>query len=219
MREHIAPWVRARGGLLRVLGTDWRGAVICNEAHSLSREAQDALKDLLEQCASSVRFIFTTNWLDNLDGAIRSRCEVIEMQAPPFEERVRFLGSVLAEEGIEADPLAVTDCAFAYEDMRELLRGPTRGLHVRGLSVARCSCQLARARLCRDGGFGRNTVTWRSSKGTASAGRPQRLVRSITSPGEARPLASCGSRHARVPCGTASPAGLLDIPPNLQAQW
>jgi hypothetical protein len=122
VRDQVIPWVRSRGGLFRILGGDWRGMVLFSEADGLTAEAQAVLKDAMEQYASTTAFVFTTNSIDKLNEALRSRCMVIEMRNPPFEERVRVLSKVLEREGIESDPFSLVEFASAHCDMRVLLR-------------------------------------------------------------------------------------------------
>lgn len=48
LRDQVMPWVRSRGGLMRVAGVDCRGLVIFSEADGLTTEAQMVLKDAME---------------------------------------------------------------------------------------------------------------------------------------------------------------------------
>lgn len=132
VRDTVMPWVRARGGLWRVLGADWHGMALFSEADGLTPEAQATLKDAMETYAATTAFVFTTNSLDKLDRAIRSRCQTIEMRVPPFEERLRILSAVLESERIEADPFVAVEFAEAYEDMRELLRAAQDSIAIHG---------------------------------------------------------------------------------------
>lgn len=140
------PWLRVGGGLWRHMEANWKGLVIFSEADGLTAEAQAMLRDPLESYTATTRFIFTTNSLDNLDEAIRSRCKRIEMGPPPFEERVRILSAVLANERVEVPPLTIVRFAEAHEDMREMLRDAQDSILAHGeLRVARNDAVNAQA--------------------------------------------------------------------------
>ncbi len=98
--------------------------LIFEEASALSRDAQVALRVPMDEYADHCRVIFIMNDPPSkFDGAIISRCQVIEMRAPPVEECVRVLGNVLREEGISMAPAAMEKLVSEHYkwDFRKLL--------------------------------------------------------------------------------------------------
>jgi len=137
IRERVLPWMEVRGGLLAFGDPTWRGLVIFSEAAGLTPEAQDALKDPLEQYEDRIRVIFTTNDLNGLNAALQSRCTVISMGPPPVDECARYLGGVLEAEGVAATPhevLAFTVNHFggASGDLRGLLQDAQNSVLIHG---------------------------------------------------------------------------------------
>lgn len=123
IRDRVIPWMKVYhfAGVVGGVRTS-SAAAILSEADGLSAEAQGALKDPMESFGAQCMIIFTTNAVDDLDAAMRSRCRVIEMEPPPLKERARVLERVLAAEGHEIDGDLVLQFADRYTDMRELLR-------------------------------------------------------------------------------------------------
>jgi DNA polymerase III delta prime subunit len=77
--------------------------VIFNEAENLSEEAQNALRELIENVEKRCKFIFMTNRIEKIDKAIQSRCMLIEIKDPPVADVQRFMENILREEGISYD--------------------------------------------------------------------------------------------------------------------
>lgn len=72
--------------------------VILDEADRLDPRAQDALKGIIDQYGSFVRFIVTTNHFDKLDGGIKSRCHCMEIgECSPHQWLPRARGIMVAE--------------------------------------------------------------------------------------------------------------------------
>lgn len=74
------------------------------ESEKLTSHAQEALKDVIEEYNENCKFIFTTNDIHKLNGAIRSRC--VEIHIKPTEENkvdmYKRIWYILNEENIEA---------------------------------------------------------------------------------------------------------------------
>lgn len=107
--------------------------IILNEAERFSREAQQALRDLIEDPPvpdavgpqghrAPGRFLLVTNNLKKIQKPLQSRCKTVEFPYPPTKERARVLRRVLDAEGVEYDQDEIQDHAAAHEDMRDLLR-------------------------------------------------------------------------------------------------
>ncbi|WP_161539649.1 AAA family ATPase [Paramagnetospirillum kuznetsovii] len=74
--------------------------VIIDEAEQLTRPAQLALKGVLDDFARNAMFIFTTNYINNLDGGIQGRTQIFQFDPPPAMRLVPFVKRVLKSEGL-----------------------------------------------------------------------------------------------------------------------
>ncbi|TEB34576.1 P-loop containing nucleoside triphosphate hydrolase protein [Coprinellus micaceus] len=73
--------------------------VIINEADSLSRDAQAALRRTMEKYMSNMRIILCANSTSRLIAPIRSRCLLIRVAAPNSEEMSHVLDNVARRAG------------------------------------------------------------------------------------------------------------------------
>ena len=73
--------------------------VIMGEADGMSKEAQDSLKEVIEDCASSTRFIFTANDVSKLSKPIVSRCQRYDIK---YNQRdfIQACANILHKENI-----------------------------------------------------------------------------------------------------------------------
>ena len=98
---------------------------IIDEAHQLSRDAMDAFLKTLEEPPDRVVFVLATTEIDKLPITIASRCQVYEFKRGSVAQISSRLLEVLANEGVGADPAAVTLIARAadgsYRDSLSLL--------------------------------------------------------------------------------------------------
>lgn len=65
--------------------------VVINEADSLSRDAQAALRRTMEKYMSNMRLVLCTNSTSNLIAPIKSRCLLVRVAAPNAEQVRRLL--------------------------------------------------------------------------------------------------------------------------------
>lgn len=92
------------------------GAIIIDEADGFSRDAQNALKGEMDKWRQSNLFILTTNHVDDINSAIRDRCETVLVNRPKPDELLPMAQNILAEEN-ESVPeekllaLLEADCA------------------------------------------------------------------------------------------------------------
>lgn len=77
--------------------------VIIDEAHSMSREAYDALLKILEDCPPATTFILATTAPQRLPDTIRSRLMTFEFRMISIEDMVDRLAFIVAQEQIEID--------------------------------------------------------------------------------------------------------------------
>ena len=64
----------------------FRAVVVINEADSLSRDAQAALRRTMEKYMSNMRIILCANSTSKLIAPIKSRCLLMRVAAPSMEE-------------------------------------------------------------------------------------------------------------------------------------
>lgn len=94
--------------------------VVINEADSLTREAQSALRRTMEKYSTNLRLIMVANSTAKIIGPIRSRCLLMRVAAPSHAEIVRVLQFVAQKEKLRlTDELAQR---IAQESQRNLRR-------------------------------------------------------------------------------------------------
>ncbi|EIN04059.1 P-loop containing nucleoside triphosphate hydrolase protein [Punctularia strigosozonata HHB-11173 SS5] len=85
--------------------------VVINEADSLSRDAQAALRRTMEKYMSNMRIILCANSTSRLIAPIKSRCLLVRVGAPSEEEMMRVLAHVAKGEGFDLPPDAAAEIA------------------------------------------------------------------------------------------------------------
>jgi replication factor C subunit 3/5 len=78
--------------------------VIINEADSLSRDAQAALRRTMEKYMTNLRIILCANSTSRLIAPIKSRCLLIRVAAPNHEEMLTVLNHVAKRAGTSSLP-------------------------------------------------------------------------------------------------------------------
>lgn len=84
---------------------------IVDEVHDLSGKAFDALLKTIEEPPPHLIFILATTEFNKVPPTIRSRCQKFEFHRASMQDLVSRLGYVAAEEGIQAEPAALTAIA------------------------------------------------------------------------------------------------------------
>jgi replication factor C small subunit len=96
--------------------------VLLDEADYLSPEAQAALRGVMEQNHQSVRFILTCNYDHKIIPALKSRCQVFQIQKQDEGEFFNRMVTILDAEGIEYDPYLLGTYVVATQpDMRKTI--------------------------------------------------------------------------------------------------
>lgn len=96
--------------------------VLLDEADYLSHNAQAALRGVMEQYHSSVRFILTCNYSNKIIPALQSRCQVITIQSQDQNEFTARCAEILITEGVKFDlDLLDTFVKASYPDMRKTI--------------------------------------------------------------------------------------------------
>jgi len=97
--------------------------VLIDEADYMNQQSvQPALRNLMEDYASNVRFIFTCNYPNRIMNAIHSRCQGFHIEKPGKDEFLVRAATVLAQEEIAADIDTLNTYIDAtYPDLRKCL--------------------------------------------------------------------------------------------------
>jgi DNA polymerase III delta prime subunit len=109
--------------------TGGRKVILIDEADGLTKEYQNGLRGFMEEMSKNCSFILTTNHLNKVSEAIRSRCLVLDFGATPEEERdmkrdfARRVKSIVATEGATYDPDVVgAIISTHFPDYRQILK-------------------------------------------------------------------------------------------------
>lgn len=114
--------IRDKIGLFaKVYGLHKWKVVFLDEADGLTPDAQNSLRNLLEEYADQTRFIFTANHRHKIIDALQSRCTPVEFGPTPLKERILILKRILEAEGITVDMAIVLGYAERYTDLRKML--------------------------------------------------------------------------------------------------
>jgi replication factor C small subunit len=99
----------------------WR-IILCEEADGLTPEAQQAMRNVMEECAGRGRCILTCNYLNKIIEPIRSRCQFIEFKEVPRKACFKQLQGILGQEKVKHDTDTVLGLVDAYyPDMRAMI--------------------------------------------------------------------------------------------------
>ena len=97
--------------------------IVLNEAEYLSKEAQAALREIIEEVENRCKFIFMTNNISKIDEAIQSRCTPVEIKNPPIADIIKHIENILDAEGIRYDGGALTNIVQGcYPDIRRTVK-------------------------------------------------------------------------------------------------
>lgn len=100
--------------------------VILDEADGLSKSAQQALRNTIEEFQGNCRFILTANFGNQIIEALTSRCPVIDMTVQKDEKKglviqvIKRISSVLKERGVQFTMEELTSVIVKnYPDLRK----------------------------------------------------------------------------------------------------
>lgn len=100
--------------------------VILGEADGLSKQAQDSLKEIIEDCSHTTRFILTANDITKLSEPILSRHQRFDIKYTYKDFFLRILKIVRAE-GIKGKPAEIEKmCKAAFPDFRSAINNLER---------------------------------------------------------------------------------------------
>ncbi|CCK71500.1 replication factor C subunit 5 KNAG_0H00850 [Huiozyma naganishii CBS 8797] len=77
--------------------------VVINEAHSLTRDAQAALRRTMEKYSRNIRLIMICDSMSPIIAPIRSRCMLIRCPAPTDDETIKILAEVASKENVKVE--------------------------------------------------------------------------------------------------------------------
>ena len=77
--------------------------VIINEANSLTRDAQAALRRTMEKYSKNIRLILVCDSMSSIISPIRSRCLLLRCPAPNNEETTKILSEVAVSENLSLE--------------------------------------------------------------------------------------------------------------------
>jgi DNA polymerase III delta prime subunit len=104
--------------------------VILDEADYITPQAQATLRNTIESCSKTTRFIFTCNYLERIISPLQSRCQTFEITPPSKEQVTNQVNNILSKEGInEKIPLEIINTY--YPDIRKIIN-TTQGSIVNG---------------------------------------------------------------------------------------
>ena len=98
--------------------------VLLDETDAASFDSQRALRGVLEDYASSCRFIFCCNYLHKIIPALQSRCQIVNLN-PPLEGVVSRVVNILKRENIiipeDQKPLLLKHIKSSLPDLRRII--------------------------------------------------------------------------------------------------
>jgi len=95
--------------------------VILDEADYITPQAQATLRNTIESCSATTRFIFTCNYLERIISPLQSRCQTFEITPPSKEEVTDLACRIAVEEGIKVDVNIASVVDTHYPDIRKIV--------------------------------------------------------------------------------------------------
>jgi len=96
--------------------------VVLDEADFLGREAQPALRNMMEAYSASTRFILTANYVERIIDPLVSRTQVFKLTPPSKKDAAKKLADILKNESVEYDTATVAQIVNAYyPDIRKII--------------------------------------------------------------------------------------------------
>lgn len=96
--------------------------VVLDEADFLGREAQPALRNLMEAYSATTRFILTANYVERIIDPLVSRTQVYKLTPPSKKDAAKKLADILKNENVEYDTKTIAQIINAYyPDIRKCI--------------------------------------------------------------------------------------------------
>ena len=96
--------------------------ILFDEADSLTQEAQQALRRMMEEYSSTCRFIFSVNYQSNIIEPLQSRCAILRFQPLSKSDVHKFIERIAKSEKLEVDSEAMDALDYVSRgDLRTLV--------------------------------------------------------------------------------------------------
>lgn len=97
--------------------------IVLDEFDYMSRNAQAALRRIMEDYSETTRFILTCNFAEKIIGAIDSRSQTLHVEPPKKAKVASHLAHILSSEGVEFNPEQVKKLVDQYyPDVRNIIQ-------------------------------------------------------------------------------------------------
>lgn len=94
-----------------------------DEADGLTKDAQDSLRNLMEEYHYNCRFIFTCNNENKIIEPLKSRCMIINLNNPPKDQIIGYLKYIIGAESINMKDIKIeTIVDTYYPDIRSMVK-------------------------------------------------------------------------------------------------
>ena len=96
--------------------------VVLDEADFLGREAQPALRNMMEAYSATTRFILTANYIERIIDPLVSRTQVYKLTPPSKKDAAKKLADILKSENVEYEAKTIVQIVNAYyPDIRKII--------------------------------------------------------------------------------------------------
>ena len=96
--------------------------VILDEADYITPQAQATLRNVIESCSKTTRFIFTCNYLERIISPLQSRCQTFEITPPSKEVVTDLTCRIMVNEDVKINSEAVISVIDThYPDIRKIV--------------------------------------------------------------------------------------------------
>lgn len=109
--------------------------VMMDESEKLSKDAMDAMKNLIEEYSSNAFFIFTTNNINKINQPMQSRFVCYEFSSMKKEDIHKYLKNICTQENLQFTDEGLSKLINIYYPSIRRMVSVLQDLHTQGLSV------------------------------------------------------------------------------------